>query len=396
MTLTNDQGEDARTGRRGASARDRSERPPRVCVFAAAPPPVHGSTYAVQLLLSSDLRTRVALWHIDTRYSDSVAEIGSPSWRKSARFGRYLLRLVALCRRERIDWVVIAPAFSPVPFYKDALAVIAAAWTTGARIVLWGHSNDVQHFVDHSPRWRRRLLASVLRKARRIVVCGEGLEGNFTAFVDPSRISAIPNALPGGPVARAARPDGSPLHVLFLSNMLAAKGWRVVLAAAEEVCRRREDVVFTFAGSPSADSSPEEISTAFARTECPERIRYVGRQDGRAKEDLLASADVLCLPSEREAMPLTILEAMQYGLAVIATPVGAVPSAVLPDLGGFLVPPGDAQAVAEAVLRLASDRAMVGRMSRFNQQRFQERFTLARFVDSWANLFAESQENSTC
>lgn len=87
---------------------------------------------------------------------------------------------------------------------------------------------------------------------------------------------------------------------------------------------------------------------------------------------VLACADVFALPSLWEARPLAISEAMSAGKAIVASNVGGNPELVTPGLNGWLVPPGDVAALAEALLKLAADPEAVRRMGAASQARFAE------------------------
>lgn len=97
-------------------------------------------------------------------------------------------------------------------------------------------------------------------------------------------------------------------------------------------------------------------------------------------EELMRGARVICLPSEAEALPMSVLEAMAAGRAVVATPVGGVPDAVVDGETGELVAPGDPQALAAALVRVRDDAARMGAAGR---RRAEEHFTLEQMVEGY-------------
>ncbi|TNF35051.1 MAG: glycosyltransferase, partial [Gammaproteobacteria bacterium] len=78
-----------------------------------------------------------------------------------------------------------------------------------------------------------------------------------------------------------------------------------------------------------------------------------------------------------EGLPMAILEAMAAGLAVIATPVGGIPEAVLDEHTGALVAPGDAQALAMAVRRVLQEPALAVRWGEAGRERIEQHFSPA-------------------
>jgi glycosyltransferase involved in cell wall biosynthesis len=98
-------------------------------------------------------------------------------------------------------------------------------------------------------------------------------------------------------------------------------------------------------------------------------VRFLGRRDD--VPDLMAAADLLCVSSDSEAMPFSVLEAMSSALPVVGTAVGAL-SEILGDGGGVLVAPGDACALSDAISALAANgdrRQELGRAALARQRR---------------------------
>jgi glycosyltransferase involved in cell wall biosynthesis len=98
--------------------------------------------------------------------------------------------------------------------------------------------------------------------------------------------------------------------------------------------------------------------------------------------DVYRSADIFCLPSWWEAMPLSVLEAMASGLPVVATTVGDVPTMVRPGVTGFLVEPRNLEAIAASLRTLLDDPDLRRRMGSAGREEAERNFgadgTIAR------------------
>jgi len=105
---------------------------------------------------------------------------------------------------------------------------------------------------------------------------------------------------------------------------------------------------------------------------------------------LIAAAGALCLPSEAEALPMSILEAMALARPVVATDVGGTRDQVVDGETGYLVPAGDGAAITRSLLALAADRERAERMGAAGRARQRERFTGARMVDGYERIFEEA------
>jgi glycosyltransferase involved in cell wall biosynthesis len=104
-----------------------------------------------------------------------------------------------------------------------------------------------------------------------------------------------------------------------------------------------------------------------------------------AIEPVLASLDILVLPSLVDGRPVVVLEALAAGVAVVASEVGGVPELVLPGKTGELCPPGNTDAFVEAVAALSADRKKLARYKAearaYAEQHLDEELMLKRYVD---------------
>ncbi len=105
--------------------------------------------------------------------------------------------------------------------------------------------------------------------------------------------------------------------------------------------------------------------------------------------DLMGAADAVCLASDVEGLPLTVLEAMSVGRPVVATDVGGLRDAVLRGRTGWLVPAGDADGFADALLELAADPGRAREMGEAARRRYVERFAVDAMVESYAQVLTE-------
>jgi glycosyltransferase involved in cell wall biosynthesis len=105
--------------------------------------------------------------------------------------------------------------------------------------------------------------------------------------------------------------------------------------------------------------------------------------------DLMVASDVVCLPSEAEALPMVIIEAMAVGRPVIATNVGGVSDVVLDGVTGIIVDLDPGETLTRALVTLAADSQAARAMGAAGRKEFEERFTLEAMVDHYAETLHE-------
>jgi glycosyltransferase involved in cell wall biosynthesis len=125
-----------------------------------------------------------------------------------------------------------------------------------------------------------------------------------------------------------------------------------------------------------------------------QRVSALGLKDrviltgGRSDvPDMLAALDVFVLSSTSEGLSNVIQEAMTVGLPVVATRVGGAAELVTPEVTGLLVPPSNAAALADALLRLGADPALRDSFGRAGRARAEQEFTLAAMVRAYEDLY---------
>lgn len=147
--------------------------------------------------------------------------------------------------------------------------------------------------------------------------------------------------------------------VLTVAHLRVEKGYDVLLRAARDVVDRHAEVVFASVGHGPLE---DELRRAHARSGLGGRFRFLGFRPDVGR--LLAAADVFCLASRQEGLPVAFMEATAMGVPTVATAVGGLVDHVRegPDSPGVLVPPDDPAALGAALGRLVADAALRRRM----------------------------------
>jgi glycosyltransferase involved in cell wall biosynthesis len=212
------------------------------------------------------------------------------------------------------------------------------------------------------PAWRSREQA-VFRGAAAIFTMSAFVQASLVEDygVDPARVHVVgagPNVVAGPGGVEGAR--GAPL-VLFVGKCFVPKGGPVLLDAFAAVRRAH----------PRARLA---VVSQTCPAPLPEGVTFHGPLDHAALARLYARAAVFALPTLREAFGLSLLEAMGFGLPVVATRLEAIPEIVSDGETGLLVPPRDADALGRTLVALLDDPARARRMGAAGRARALARF----------------------
>lgn len=261
---------------------------------------------------------------------------------------RQVPALARLLRRERPN-VFHAHMSSPVACkWGLAAAVLARVPAVLGTVQVGGYEPP-----DRSASWQLRALA---RGVDRYLAVSRDIARELVERLGwpEEKIEVVYNAVDVGRVEVSAPPglreqlggsDTRPL-VLTPARLDAQKGHDVLFEAIARV----PDAVFVLAGE---GPERERLEALAARLGIAERVCFLGRREDVPQ--LLAACDVFALPSLYEGSSLAVLEAMAAGTPIVSSAIGGTDELIEDGRSGLLVPPGDAEALAEALRRVLGD-----------------------------------------
>jgi glycosyltransferase involved in cell wall biosynthesis len=164
-----------------------------------------------------------------------------------------------------------------------------------------------------------------------------------------------------------------PVVVTIVARMLQDKGISEFVEAAALIRKSRPETIFQLIGMPD-----EGNPTSFSLEQLEDWVRsgavkWLGHQDNIAEH--IAKSHIICLPSYREGLPKSLIEAVACGRPVVTTDVPGCREVVSHGVNGFLVQPRDSHALAEALMNLISDSSLRERMGRLGRERAEKEFS---------------------
>jgi glycosyltransferase involved in cell wall biosynthesis len=169
---------------------------------------------------------------------------------------------------------------------------------------------------------------------------------------------------PAAFAAPAPLPTGGP-HLVAIGRLSEQKGFGLLMDALALAAPRHPGLALTLVGDGPLRAS---LQSRVAELGLSSRVTFAGWQDEAGVRAALGAAQALILPSFAEGLPVVIMEAMATGRPIIATAIAGIPELVVPGQTGWLVPAGDAVALADAIAAMAAtppgDLAAMGASAR--------------------------------
>lgn len=181
---------------------------------------------------------------------------------------------------------------------------------------------------------------------------------------------------------------GELLRILCVGRLVPRKGQTVLIEAVGRLAAADIPVSLTLVGSGPALGDLQALAE---RRGVADRVSFAGPRSQDELPGLLREHDAFALPSFAEGLPVVLMEAMASGLPVVATSIAGVPELVGDGVSGLLVPPGRADALSEALRRLAQDSELRARLAEAGRRVVESSFDSARSADAIAGLFSAMQ-----
>lgn len=279
-------------------------------------------------------------------------------------------------------------SMDPKGYWRDLVYLIIAR-ALGKKIVYQVHGGALpQDFFENS-RLMSMLLRQVLRSADVVVLLGQEMLHAYRNFSPDLHLEVIPNAIEVGadPKRKQVTAVGNrPLCLAYVGRLAQSKGIFEIIDALEILDKRGKNMQLTIAGD-----GPDEVRLR-ARVESlglQHRVRFVGVVYGAEKEQVWNESDLFVFPTYCEGLPYALLESMAACTPPLVSPVGAIPDVIEDGVHGLFVPPGNPQALADAIGRLDDDRAWIDRMGELGRQRIVNRYTIDRLAGDFGRTYLD-------
>ncbi|HUY32415.1 MAG TPA: glycosyltransferase [Pirellulales bacterium] len=293
-------------------------------------------------------------------------------------------RLTRLLRQRRMDAVITVGTGGDKMFWGRL-----AAWRAGVPVIASAlHSTGLPDHVEWLNRRLEPLTDAFIAVAQPHAEYLARCEG-----CPPRKVRVVPNGvdaerfrpLPPPPGLREALglPADAPVAAM-VAALRPEKNHELFLRAAALVRAALPAARFLVMGDGLLRTRLEALAAELGLAGA---VHFLGTRSD--VPELLSLVDVLALSSHMEANPVSILEGLACEKPVVATRVGSIPETVQDGVNGFLVPPGDAESMAERLTTLLNDRALARRLGQAGRRLVAADWSLRSMVEGYQDLIHE-------
>lgn len=230
-------------------------------------------------------------------------------------------------------------------FVRKFICFIIAKYIFRKKTIYHIHGAEYHLFYSHSNMIIKKSIRIFINNSDCIFCLSEVWKDFFALNFNPKKIEIVPNII-DYPSVNNQNKGFLVKNFLFLGQIGNGKG---IFDLLEVFLRNKEKYNGIIKLVIGGNGETEKLKAIIKEKQIEEFVEFIGWVTNEKKINCLQTADVYILPSYNEGLPISILEAMSYGQAIIATNVGGIPEIVIPGRNGVLIEPGNLIEIEKAI-----------------------------------------------
>lgn len=249
------------------------------------------------------------------------------------------------------------------------------------------HGSEFKCWYDSCTFKKQEIIRSLLKECNMIIVLGSEWKYRIKQIESKAKVRIIHNTAPIS--ANYTKFNNESFQILFLGVLIKRKGVSDLLEAINnlKIKNKLSNVKCIIAGSGEQEIVLKKKSSELKLNEL---VYFKGWTDNKLKKQLFIESQLLVLPSYNEGLPMSILEAMSYGLPIIATDVGDIKEAVLEEENGYIITPGCISELENAIEKmLCKSEQEWNEFSAKSREIFEKNFSDEEYMQKICQLYME-------
>lgn len=248
------------------------------------------------------------------------------------------------------------------------------------------HGSEFKKYYDECSDKKRKAISVFFEDCGAVITLGALWKQYIRSIAPKAKIHVLTNSIYIPQQAVIQEQTG--VNVLFLGVLIQRKGVTDLLQAVKKLVDGKKlegiHVRFHIGGTGQEE---EALKQYVRENQLDGYVDFLGWVDGETKKKVMETNQIFILPSYNEGLPIAILEAISYGMPVIATNVGCIAEAVLEGENGFLFNPGDVDGYANALQRLITDYPLRQLMAKRSRELAEKEFDERKYFIKLAEVF---------
>ena len=342
-----------------------------------------GITTVIDGILASELAKRHTFLHLPT-HRDDLSKIGKLGYGIKA-----YVNFIKTHRQFRPQLIHVHSSFG-ASFYRKAVLILMGR-ILRTKVINHIHGAEFDRFYESAGRLKKRLVETIYNYPETTIVLSQEWVTRMEKICHKSKVFCLNNfaVIPDINIDEMiAGYHAREKIILFLGEVGKRKGAYDLPDIVKRVSRSIPDVHFVVAGNGDLETVRQQLRSKA----CNQYVTLAGWIGPEQKKDWLMKSQIFLLPSYNEGLPMSVLEAMSYGLPVISTFVGGIPELVESGKNGYLYEPGDIEGIAEGLTNLFQHRQQTLQICKANIEKIKQNYSLETTMDQLDTIYRQTVE----
>lgn len=250
------------------------------------------------------------------------------------------------------------------------------------KVILHMHSAKIDDFMSNSHYIKKNIITKLFNKYDVIIAISKYWKNIIRKYTNTKIVIIYnPILLKKQKIEHNKSPNNYIL--LTMGELCERKGTDKIIEIASLL--EKQNVTFIICGNGDINLYKQLAKD----NNIQNKIIFTGWIDGKEKEEIIKRSNIYFLPSLHEGLPMSIIEAMSYGLPIISTNVGGIPEIVINNHNGFIHSPDDITGMQESIIKLINDNSLLEQMGKNSLNIAQDTLNINNIANQIANLYKE-------
>jgi len=263
-------------------------------------------------------------------------------------------------------------------FYRH-IPIIIVSKLLGIKVIIHSNACEFDSFFERQNKIQKRIIKTTLNNADLIIAVSPEWAKVFRE-ISNTKVITIYNFID---IPDRNYYDMDSNYITTTGQIGIRKGYYDIIKVVPSIIKDNSRIRFKFCGNGEGDKICEEIN----KLAISDRVEVSGWLHNSEIIELLKETMVFVLPSYNEGMPLAILEAMSYGVPIISTNVGGIPTLVEHGANGLIISPGDIKHLEDSLRLLINDPGLRQRMSNNNYDKIKSKYSIESNMKNIYNIY---------
>lgn len=269
-------------------------------------------------------------------------------------------------------------------FYRKYFYFIISKYVFRKKVIYHVHGGEFHIFFKGASSKIKKRIHKILYNSDRVIVLSDWWFNFFTNQFPGIKLTRIYNSVTPQELTKIYGKREN-ISFLFLGLISENKGCYDLIKVAKNLVDR--NLAFTI--NIGGNGETEKLKTLIIESGISGYINFLGWVSGKAKREQLLQNDVYVLPSKNEGLPVSILEAMSYGLPIISTKVGGIPEMVEDSKSGFIIEPGDMINLEKKMVYFIENKERIQYMGNRSKEIVDQKFSSQIIKEQLLQLYTD-------